>query len=324
MKTTSPHMARRAHRVTLAIRIRIFGSDVEGRAYSEEAQTLEVSRNGALILTRRNLTPQEELMIRAERTGAESPAQIIGHVSSQPGGSVYGVKLLDPSVNLWSVGFGPLSEAKTPGGDMLLECAKCRLRDIISLDEFEAEVYRANRYIHYSCPRCRESTIWNETAHERSEKVREISVLPPAPPPQPAPAPRTGNERRHNRIGCKLLACIRYQRHFENEVLEINDVSRGGACFSTRKYLAPGTKIEIALPYSPGMANIFLPAEIVRLRAIPDKNLYECGVAYLKPLLSTNHPSQPRPRADSLDWTDEKTRAKESPLPSYGTELWAW
>jgi hypothetical protein len=64
--------------------------------------------------------------------------------------------------------------------------------------------------------------------------------------------------------------------------LEVNDVSRGGACFTTRKYLPPGTKMEIAVPYSPGMANIFVPAEIVRLKAIPDKEFYECGAAYIK------------------------------------------
>jgi hypothetical protein len=293
METTRSHPPCSTLRVSLVIPIQIFGSDVSGRVYCEEAQTVKVSRNGALILTNRKLTPQEELLIRIKSTGAESPAQIIGQVRQQPDGLVYGVKLLDANVNLWRDTFAPLNESKGAGGDMLLECSKCLVREVIYLEEFETEVYQANRYIYHTCRRCRESTVWNETAHERTERVRETFLLRPAPPPEPRPEPRNRNGRRHDRIRCKLRACIRYQQHYEDEVLEIKDVSRGGACFTTRKYLAPGTKIEIAVPYSLGMANIFVPAEIVRLNAIPDKNLYECGAAYITPLVSANQVSQP-------------------------------
>ena len=276
------HPPRSTDRVSIVIQIRLFASDVEGRAFSEKAQTVKVSRNGAMILSRRNLTPQEEVLIRVEHTGMESPALIVGQIRKQPDGFVYGVKLLEPSINLWNITFVPLSESERAVGRILLECSKCRLREVIYLEEFETEVYHANRCIYHTCRRCRESTIWNEAAHEPTESKREISLPPPPPPAKPSPVPRIKNERRHNRIGCKLLACIRHMQHFDDEVLEINDVSRGGVSFTTRKYLAPGTKIEIAVPYSPGMANIFVPAEVVRLKAIPNKNLYECGAEYIK------------------------------------------
>jgi hypothetical protein len=279
-----PTSRRSTDRVGLVIQIRIFGADVEGRAYSEEAQTLEVSHNGAMILTNRNLTPQDEIVIRRELTGKESPAQIVGQVRSDPAGFVYGIKLLDPGINLWDINFVPLPESERAVGRALLECAKCRLREVVYLEEFETEVYHAHRYIYHACKRCRESTIWNEAAHEPVGREPVMPPPPPAPPPEPTVAPRARNERQHNRINCNLRACIRYQRHFDEEVLEVNDLSRGGVCFTTRKYLAPGTKFEIAVPYSPGMANIFVPAEIVRLKAIPDKNLYECGGHYLKRL----------------------------------------
>lgn len=284
MGTTPSRPARSTDRVEISIQIRIFGADVKGRAFSEEARTLKVSRNGAMILANRKLTAQEEIVIRQERTGMEAPAQIVGQVRKEPDGFVYGVRLLDSSINLWDINFVPLSESERAVGRTLLECAKCGLREVVYLEEFEIEVYHANRFIYHTCARCRESTIWNETAHEPTEREQEIPRPPPAPPLEPAPVPRTRNERRHNRIKCKLRACIRYKQHYDDEVLEVDDVSRGGICFKTRKYLAPGTKIEIAMPYSPGMADIFVPAEIVRLKAIPDKNLYECGAAYLKRL----------------------------------------
>jgi len=321
MKTQSPRCTRR---VPLAVRIRIIGSDVDGRAYMEDAQTIDVGRDGALILTERNLTPQEELTIRVETTGAESPAQIIGRVRQHAGGSVYGLKLLDPGVKLWPVAFLPPDEEQALGADTLLECSKCLVREVIPLGEFEAEVYRTNRYLYHPCARCREATIWNEASYAPSERMREIPAPPPAPPAPPAPALRIGNSRRHNRVGCKLMACIRFERHFKDEVLEVNDVSRGGVCFSTRKYLPPGTKIEIALSYSPGVNNIFVPAEVVRLRQIPDKNLYECGVAYSKPLVATRRAAQPRPQTDSSRPAEEKSRAGEAPLPRFGAEVWVW
>jgi len=282
MGTTPSHPTRSTDRVALVIPIQIFGADVEGRAYTEEARTLLVSRNGALILVNRNLTPQDEITIRHESTGKEAAAQIVGQVRKEADGFVYGVKLLDPSTNLWDINFLPLSESESAVGRTLLECAKCRLREVVYLEEFESEVYHVNRYIYHPCKRCRESTIWNETAYEPTEREQKIAWPPLVPPPEHAPAPRSKEERRHARIHCNLRACIRYKQNYEEEILEVNDVSRGGICFNTRKYLAPGTKIEIAIPYSPGMANIFVPAEIVRVKAIPDKNLYECGAAYLK------------------------------------------
>ncbi|MFZ0960736.1 MAG: PilZ domain-containing protein [Terriglobia bacterium] len=292
MGTTPTQRARATDRVTINIQITIFGADMDGRAYSEEACTLEVSRNGALILADRNLTPQEEILIRRERTGKEAAAQIVGQVRKGPDGFVYGVKLLDPSVNLWDINFVPLTEAERAVGRTLLECSKCRLREVVYLEEFESEVYQANRCIYLTCKRCREATIWNEAAHEPKEREPMAPPHPPDPPPRPAPAPRIKDERRHTRINCRLRACIRYNKErYDEEILEVNDVSRGGVRFNTRRYLAPGTKIEIAVPYSPGMANIFVPAEIVRLKAIPDKNLYECGAAYRTKLAGHGEPS---------------------------------
>jgi hypothetical protein len=288
MGTNWAHVQQRSSdRVALVLQIRIFGSDIEGHIYREDAQTLLLSRNGALILTNRSLIPQEEILIRRDHTGKEAPAQVVGRVRQQKDGYVYGVKILDPEINLWDINFVPLTEEERAVSRMLLECSKCKQREVIYFEEFETEVYHTNRYIYHHCRRCREATIWNESEHEASERVKEIPAPPPPPPPpEPTPEPRTKNERKYNRIDCHLRACIRYERFFEDEVLEINDVSRGGVSFWTRKYLAPGTKIEIAVPYSPGMANIFVPAEIVRLRPVPDKNMYECGAAYIKRIQS--------------------------------------
>ena len=271
-------------RVGLALPIQIFGSDVEGRTVSEDARTAEVSRHGALIVVKRTLVPQEEILIRRDRQAREAAAQVVGQVRKEGDEFYYGVRFVDAEVNLWDINFVPISESDRAVGRTLLECARCKLREVVYLEEFEAEVYHANRQLFRPCKHCRESTIWKETEYEATEREPD-RVQPPSPAPapaQPALAPRSQNERRHNRINCKLTACIHFEKHYDDEILQVVDASRGGVCFQTRKYLTPGTRISVAMPYSVGMANIFVPAEIVRLRPIPEKNLYECGAAYLK------------------------------------------
>jgi hypothetical protein len=282
MGTTDSHTVRSSDRVAISIRIRVFGSEVDGRAFIEEAQTLDVSRNGGLIIIDRNLTPEEEIVIRVEDTGKESPAQIVGQIRSEPDGFVYGVKLLEPSVNLWDINFLPLSESERAIMRTLLECAKCHLREVVYLEEYETEVYYAHRYLYHPCKRCRESTIWNEAACEAPEKKEKLAPPAPPAPAEPVPARRTVNERRHVRIKCQFPACIRYKQHYREEILQVNNISRGGVCFNTGKPLTPGTKFDIAIPYSPGVANIFVPAEVVRVKPIPHENLYEVGAAYLQ------------------------------------------
>jgi len=282
MGTTQTQPTRSSDRVAIGMHIRIFGADVQGRTFGEQARTLEVSRNGALILTRRHLAPQQEILVRLDFTGKESNALIVGQVRTDPDGFVYGIKLLDPSINLWDITFAAPSEGDRAVMRTLLECAKCRLREVVYLEEYETEVYLAHRSIYHHCKRCLESTIWNEAAY----RPRPVEIEAPAPvavlPPPPPPAPMARIERKFKRIRCKLQGCIRSKNDHVEEVLEVNDVSRGGVCFITNNHLLPGTRFEIAVPYSPGMANIFVPAEIIRAKAIPGKHAYECGAAYLK------------------------------------------
>jgi len=271
-------------RVTIAIPIRIFGSDLKGRAYSEEGRTLEVSRNGALIAIPRELIPQEEVVLRVEATGKEAAAQIVGQVRRERDELIYGVKLVDPSANLWDINFPPLSESGRAVMRTLLECAKCHRRDVVHLEEFETEVFLAHRYIYHDCPRCRESTIWNETAYGAADApVAASRGTPSLAFPAPSPKARTVNERRHVRTKCQLRACIRFRQNYPEEVLQLKNISRGGVCFATAKNLSPGTRFDIAVPYSPEMANIFVPAEVVRVRPLPNENRYEIGAAYVRP-----------------------------------------
>jgi DNA-directed RNA polymerase subunit M/transcription elongation factor TFIIS len=279
-----PRPERKTDRVTLTIQVQIFGSDVAGMAFTEDTHTIELSQHGDLIAIKRQLAPQDEILVRREKTGKEADAKVLGQVARGPEGFVSAIRFIDPDVNLWDINFVPLSESERAVGRTLLECAKCKQREVVYLEEFEVEVYEANQYIFRTCQRCRESTIWKQSLHEPKERGDAVLSPPPPPPetpPAPGPGARTRNERRHTRVNCSMKACIHFPQH-EDEILEVTDVSRGGFCFVTRKNLHQGGKMQVAIPYAPGAGNIFVPAKIVRVRPMLGQGITEYGAAYIK------------------------------------------
>ena len=102
-----------------------------------------------------------------------------------------------------------------------------------------------------------------------------------AAPPEPEPAPRKENRRKHVRTKVTFKACVRSFAHGD-DIVNCEDVSRGGLCFKSRKPYAENFKIEVAAPYTPGTQNFFTAAEIVHVRERKDEKKLRCGVAYLK------------------------------------------
>lgn len=93
---------------------------------------------------------------------------------------------------------------------------------------------------------------------------------------------RPVNRRRHVRIRVNFSACVRHPV-YPDEIVECENVSKGGLCFRSRSHFSVDTKIEIAAPYSPGEAALFVPAQIKRVEHIPGSDEFRYGVAYLKP-----------------------------------------
>jgi hypothetical protein len=82
------------------------------------------------------------------------------------------------------------------------------------------------------------------------------------------------------RIKLKVDACLRHSVHGE-EVVPTENISRGGFRFVSHKDYPLGTIIEVALPYSPGAANIFTPARIVYKEEGSPKATFAHGAAYV-------------------------------------------
>lgn len=104
---------------------------------------------------------------------------------------------------------------------------------------------------------------------------------PPAtvlPPPAFSGAGKA-NRRRHVRTRVNFTACVRVN-HLHEEIVECDNISKGGLCFRSQKRYEENAAIEVAVPYSPGQPAIFTRAQIRRVEEIPALHLFRYGVAY--------------------------------------------
>ncbi len=266
--------------MNIKVPVRVSAVDVAGNDFSEQGHTLMVNRYGATIALNRKLAPGLHLTICPVTSKKEASALVMGQIGGQSGVYVYGIAMLEPNVNLWGIQFPPLAESEQGLVTLLLECGTCKTREVVYLNELETDIFEANHSIPRSCSQCATWTIWRQTASElqaghsgvQSETLAESSV--------PLPD-RARNKRKHVRVQVKMKACIRHPG-FEEEIVEVKDVSRGGLSFvSSREYIE-GSRIEIAVPYSGGKANIFVAALINRAPEAPSKGLTKFGAHYIR------------------------------------------
>ena len=75
------------------------------------------------------------------------------------------------------------------------------------------------------------------------------------------------------------------RRGFQEEIAVCEDLSKGGLSFRSRNQYAEGSRVEVAVPFTPGAGAIFVPIRIVFSQSIPTAGLYRHGAAYIKPPL---------------------------------------
>ncbi len=270
---------RRTDRVIIKMPVRVSAVDVTGEKFGEQGHTLTVSRHGATIALNRKLAPGLHLTVCPVASKRESSAIVMGQMGGESGVYVYGIALLEPIVNLWGIQFPPIAESEEGLLRLLLECSSCKAREVVYLNELETDVFEGNHRLPRSCSQCGMWTLWWQTPNAlpagssgvQSETEPESSV---------AQVGQAQNKRKHVRVQVKMKACIRHPG-FEEEIVIVKDVSRGGLSFVSSKEYIEGSRIEVAVPYSEGKANIFVAARINRVQDQPDKGLTKYGAHYM-------------------------------------------
>ncbi len=277
---TSPS-PRRSDRVALTLLLEASGTDSQGQEFTEATKTLLINRSGAVILSPRELTPNQQLHVR-RRAPSEAHrharVRVVGQFGQQKEGFLYGVEIMDPDADLWGVEFPALGEPAETVARMLLQCTYCRGREVVYLNEMELRGFETNRGIARHCNKCGVPSIWIQAPHEDEQKLAARASR--TREPQAATPPETEQRQRQRiRLKTRLTACIR-QTGADDELAVCEDISPIGMCFRSKRRYEADALIDVAVPYSPDTANIFLPARVVYSEKIPKAGLFRHGTQY--------------------------------------------
>ena len=271
----------RKGRVAISFQLEVAGGDLEGRDFVCQARTSFVGRNGAAIVIDKVLAPEQGLTIKRVGSHQDAEVRVVGLIGSEAGDKVYGVAFLDPAANIWGIDF-PTGDIDEVGAKVLLECPSCHTRQITPLNEVELSVFEAAKNLSRNCTRCRDVTLWKQSLYgvPPGPETASAPSLAASAQPKPAPAPKAiANRREHPRAKIDLKGCILFCG--QETPVQVTDMSRGGIRFRSRRNFADGVLVRVAVPYTPGAANIFVAGRIRWCRRLPS-GMSECGLKYVK------------------------------------------
>ncbi len=93
---------RRSTRRPVAIPVRVFGTTLKGRQFSEDCVCVKVSKHGAQIRTHHLLVPNDTVHVTNRRNQKEASFRVVNQVESAPGVDYvdWGIEALGPN-DIW-------------------------------------------------------------------------------------------------------------------------------------------------------------------------------------------------------------------------------
>jgi len=262
---------RRSDRIEMALPLEVTGLDPEGRTFSEKSVSVNVARHGAMVRLAQKLFPEQELTLRKGNQSIE--AVVVGIIDAGEGQYTYGLVFKGPERDFWGIRFPELSEADRAALRVVLECRACGKRELTYLNEVEIAVFQNTQSITRGCAKCASSTMWQRAEHDtwvgpspeavRKEEVDGRSI-----------------KRKHSRLKMRMEVCVRTAEHGD-DVVQLDDISRGGFGFRSRARYRKQQRIEAATNYQPGGPNIFVPAKITSAGKAGSDGKARYGAAYV-------------------------------------------
>jgi hypothetical protein len=271
-----PERLRQSDRVSFRMSIEASWSTNGGPMVQHAAQTLLVSRNGGVLRLPEKLLAGQELTLRRQSDGDDwkmAHARIVAEIDREPDGFLYAISILEPLSNFWGIEFPAPHKAGEALARLLMECSFCRKREVVYLNELQLKSFEIRKCVARLCDRCDSPSIWIEA---QSESQKDAAARPPE-----IEEDRVLPRRNRTRVKARVLACIR-RRGFQEEVAVCEDLSKGGISFRSRNQYEKGSRVEVAVPFTPGSSAIFVPIRIVFSQAIPSAGLYRHGASYIK------------------------------------------
>lgn len=266
---------RQSDRVTLRIPVETSWLASDGMVMKHSTETLLVSRGGGVIRIPEKLFPGQEITLHRDIDGTQprtAKARIVAEIDYDVGSFLYAFAILEPRTDFWSIDFPAPYKAEEALARLLMECSFCQKREVVYLNEMELKSFEVRKCVARICKLCDSPSIWIEAQSEA--KAEEAA---PRGPVETRVIPR----RNRTRVRARVLACIR-RRGFQEEVAVCEDLSKGGISFRSRNQYPEGTRVEVAVPYTPGAGAIFVPIRIVFSQPIPSVGLFRHGASYIK------------------------------------------
>ena len=268
---------RQSDRVSFRMPVEAAWATAQGATFAQTVETLLVSRNGGVLRFGEKLETGQELHLRRHIEGEQwknARARVVAEIDQDKNGFLYAIHILDPRCDFWDIDFPSLHKAEEALARLLMECSFCQRREVVYLNEMQLKSFEVRRCVARHCRHCDSPSIWIESLSELAgagsdgaHSSLEERVVP---------------RRNRTRVKARVLACVR-RRGFAEEVVVCEDLSKGGISFRSRNQYPEGTRVEVAVPFTPGTGAIFVPICIVFSQAIPTAGLYRHGAAYIKP-----------------------------------------
>ncbi|HEV2315882.1 MAG TPA: PilZ domain-containing protein [Candidatus Acidoferrales bacterium] len=270
---------RRSDRISISLPLQAAGIDAGNRPFIDTATTIVVNRHGALITLDRPLRIDQALRVSRQLfdgSRREAEVRVVAHEKDSSGGIAYGITFSDSKLDFWDIEFPSATEAVDAVVRLLVECSHCGGRELAYLNSRELKEFESNRLFARNCRTCESPTIWKQPLESvrhnaTADSHRGATGIDAASSP----------ERETTRYDTRLMACVR-ERIGTEEMAVCENVSRQGIAFRSRRKYEEGAQVEVAVPYTQGTANVFIPAVVVHVRALPTAGLYRHGVKYLR------------------------------------------
>ena len=269
---------RRTERILLRVPIEVNGTGADGKPFTEKTYTLVVNRHGARVRLKRAVRPNDQVTITNPRTKMACPFRIVAKATDLLSeGPEWGVECLEPDVNFWGINFPGKTSSSVAEEliDALLECSKCRSRELAQLALADYRTLVSQSALSRQCEKCGAATDWVFAFVEA-----EAEEAVPNQPTQTTSAPEseTGAERRRaKRVTVKLPVRIRLADQRE-EVARTENLSTTGVCFASTLAMNEGERIRLTVGYSPGSNEAEITARVVWRRRIDGTNRALYGV----------------------------------------------
>lgn len=255
--------ARRSERVLLRITIRVEGKDTHGNAFDETTYTLVVNRSGGLIVVSHLLQPGAVIRITNLKSQISCPFEVVMRAATSLSGTPeWGVKCLEPEVEIWGVHFPYRTEEPLQADltHVLLECPGCFSREMAALTVEQYRRLKAQSSLPRPCPKCDATKDWKFAFIE----VGLGGVSPGLPDPSASGLTPQGEAERQREqcLPVKLPIEVRFpDGHKETSTTE--SISKLGLCFACNLEMQVGDRVYVSVGLDPSGEQRDIPARIM-------------------------------------------------------------